>query len=84
MMHMTGLPIDKNKQYRKLTSTVIYAQERTSPEGRQRIDSKLITDLSVRSRQDALRMLNWYALRMAMINRSSPEVPPTKLSLTLK
>ena len=45
------------------TLTVIYAQERTSPEGRERIDWKLITDLSVRSRKDALRLLNWYALR---------------------
>jgi hypothetical protein len=113
-------PIGKNKQYPELTLTVIYAQERTPPEGRERIDWKLITDLPVRSRKDALRMLNWYAMRwkietfhkilksgckaeesklrtaerlvnlissfcilawrifwMTMINRSSPEVPPT-------
>ena len=56
-------PIGKNKQYPELTLTVIYAQERTSPEGRERIDWKLITNLPVRSRKDALRMLNWYALR---------------------
>jgi hypothetical protein len=99
---------------------VIYAQEQTSPKGRERIDWKLITNLPVRSRKDALRMLNWYALRwkietfhkilksgckaeesklgtaerlvnlissfcilawrifwMTMINRSSPEAPPT-------
>ena len=53
----------KNKQYPELTLTVIHAQERTSPEGRDRIDWKLITDLPVRSRKDAPRMLNWYALR---------------------
>lgn len=113
-------PIGKNKHYPELALTVIYAQERTSPEGRERIDWKLITDLPVRSRKDALRMLNWYAWRwkietfhkilksgckaeesklrtaerlvnlissfcilawrifwMTMINRCSPEVPPT-------
>jgi hypothetical protein len=113
-------PIGKNKQYPELTLTVIYAQERTSPKGRERIDWKLITNLPVRSRKDALQMLNWYALRwkietfhkilksgckaeeprlrtaerlvnlissfcilawrifwMTMINRSSPEEPPT-------
>jgi hypothetical protein len=47
----------------ELTLTVIYAQERTAPEGPERIDWKLITNLAVRSRKDALRMLNWYALR---------------------
>jgi Transposase DNA-binding len=56
-------PIGKNKQYPELTLTVIYAQERTAPKGRERIDWKLITNLPVRSRKDALRMLNWYALR---------------------
>src|SRR3954464_60952 len=56
-------PIGKNKQYPELTLTVIYAQERTAPTGRERIDWKLITNLPVRSRKDALRMLNWYALR---------------------
>jgi transposase-like protein len=113
-------PIGNNKHYPELTLTVIYAQQRMSPEGRERIDWKLITDLPVRSRKDALRMLNWYALRwkietfhkilksgckaeesklrtaerlvnlissfcilawrifwMTMINRCSPEVPPT-------
>jgi hypothetical protein len=113
-------PIGKNKQYPELMLTVIYAQERTSPKGRERIDWKLITNLPVNSRKDALRMLNWYALRwkietfhkilksgcraeesklrtaerlvnlissfcilawrifwMTMINRSSPEGPPT-------
>jgi hypothetical protein len=114
-------PIGKSKQYPELALSVIYAQERTSPKGRERIDWKLITDLPVRSRKDALQMLNWYALRwkietfhkilksgckaeesklrtaerlvnlisafcilawrifwMTMINRSSPELAPTK------
>jgi hypothetical protein len=56
-------PIGKNKQYPELTLTVIYAQERTDPKGRERIDWKLITNMPVTSRKDALRMLNWYALR---------------------
>jgi hypothetical protein len=47
----------------ELTLTVVYAQERTAPKGPERIDWKLITNLAVRSRKDALRMLNWYALR---------------------
>ena len=113
-------PIGKNKHYPELTLTVIHAQEQTSRQGRERIDWKLITDLPVRSRKDALRILNWYALRwkietfhkilksgckaeesklrtaerlvnlissfcilawrifwMTMINRSSPDMPPT-------
>lgn len=56
-------PIGKNKQYPELTLTVIYAQEPTSPKGRERIDWKLITNLPVRSRKDAVQMLNWYAQR---------------------
>ena len=56
-------PIGKNKRYPELTLTVIYAQERTAPTGRERIDWKLITNLPVRSRKDALRMLSWYAQR---------------------
>ena len=56
-------PIGKQKQYPELTLTVIHAQERTTPEGRERIDWKLITNLPVKSRNDAVRMLSWYALR---------------------
>src|ERR1700720_1199979 len=52
-------PIGKQKP--GLVLTVIHAQER----GRRRnkIDWKLITDLPVRSRQDAIEKLEWYALR---------------------
>jgi hypothetical protein len=56
-------PIGKKKQYPELNLTVIYAQEQTVPAGRDKIDWKLITDLPVKSRQDALKMLTWYALR---------------------
>ena len=42
---------------------MIYAQERNAPEGREPIDWKLITNLEVRSRAQALEKLCWYALR---------------------
>lgn len=56
-------PIGKHKQYPALTLTVIYAQEQTIPVGRDRIDWKLITNLPVRSRSEAVEKLGWYALR---------------------
>jgi hypothetical protein len=56
-------PIGKQKRYPSLTLTVIYAQERTKPQGREKIDWKLITNLSIRSRKDALEKLTWYAMR---------------------
>lgn len=56
-------PIGKQKRYPALTLTVLYAQERGKPKGRDRIDWKLITDLPVTSRRDAVEKLEWYALR---------------------
>lgn len=56
-------PIGKQKNYPALTLTVIHARERTTPKGREKIDWKLITNLSVRSRKDALERLSWYAMR---------------------
>ena len=56
-------PIAKQKQYPELTLTVIYAQERGEPQDREKIDWKLITDLPVTSRADAIEKLNWYACR---------------------
>jgi hypothetical protein len=56
-------PIGKQKKYPALTLTVIHAQETTRPKGRERIDWKLITNLPVRSRKDALEKLSWYAMR---------------------
>ncbi len=43
--------------------TVIYAQERTKAKDREKIDWKLITNLSVRWRGDALEKLAWYGMR---------------------
>ena len=56
-------PIGKQKQYPELVLTVLHAQERGKPQGRERIDWKLITDLPVRSRTDAIEKLEWYAMR---------------------
>jgi hypothetical protein len=56
-------PIGKQKRYPALTLTVIHAEERTTPKNRKKIDWKLITDLPVQSRKDAIEKLDWYALR---------------------
>jgi hypothetical protein len=56
-------PIGKQKRYPALTLTVIHAEERGTPKNRKRIDWKLITDLSVQSRKDAIEKHEWYSLR---------------------
>ena len=56
-------PIEKQKRYPALTLTVIHAVERGTPKNRKRIEWKLITDLPVASRADAIEKLEWYALR---------------------
>jgi hypothetical protein len=56
-------PIGKQKKYPPLLLTVIYAQESTTPRDRERIDWKLITNLPVRTRKDAVERLAWYAMR---------------------
>lgn len=56
-------PIGKQKRYPALALTVIHAQERGTPKNREKIDWKLITDLPVQSRKDAIEKLEWYALR---------------------
>jgi hypothetical protein len=56
-------PIGKQKNYPPLMLTVIYAQETSTPRDREKIDWKLITNLPVRSRQDAVEKLGWYAMR---------------------
>jgi hypothetical protein len=43
--------------------TVIEAQEQETPPDRDRIDWKLITDLAVSSRRQAVEKVRWYALR---------------------
>lgn len=40
---------------------MIHAEERGTPAGREKITLKLITDLPVRSRRDAVEKIRWYA-----------------------
>ena len=56
-------PVAKQKPYPVLPLTVIWAQEQAIPEERDRIDWKLITNLPVKSRSDALEKISWYAMR---------------------
>lgn len=56
-------PIGKQKRYPTLTLTVVHAQERGTPRNRKKIDWKLLTDLPVQSRKDAIEKLEWYAMR---------------------
>lgn len=56
-------PIGKQKRYPSLPLTIIHAQERGDPEGRERIDWKLITNLPIQSCKDVIEKLDWYAMR---------------------
>jgi Transposase DNA-binding/Transposase DDE domain len=56
-------PIGKQKRYPDLELTIIYAQECGQPKGRKKIEWKIITNLPVRSRREAIEKLDWYALR---------------------
>jgi hypothetical protein len=57
----TGL--QKGGDAPKLLLTVIHAQERVAPQGREAIQWKLLTDLPVSSRREAIEKLEWYAQR---------------------
>ena len=56
-------PVGKWKDYSDLTLTVIHAQERGTPRGRDKIEWKLITNLPVKSLTEAIEKLNWYSMR---------------------
>ncbi len=56
-------PIGKRQRYPELTLYVIHAHEHGTPKGRERIAWKLITDLPVTSRTQAIEKLTWYAAR---------------------
>jgi hypothetical protein len=56
-------PVAKQKMYPPLMLTVLHATERNPPKGRDPIDWKLVTDLPIRSRKEAIEKLNWYAMR---------------------
>jgi hypothetical protein len=56
-------PLYKQGRYPALKLTVLHATERGKPAGRDPIDWKLITNLPVTSRTQAIEKLQWYALR---------------------
>lgn len=56
-------PLYKQRRYPALELTVLHAIERGKPRGRDKIDWKLITNLPVTSRAQAIEKLHWYALR---------------------
>lgn len=56
-------PIGKQSRYPALSLTVIHARERDTPVNRKPIEWKLITDLPVASRREAIEKLDWYAMR---------------------
>jgi hypothetical protein len=56
-------PIGKKKRYPPLRLSILHATERNPPKGRKPIEWKLITDLAVRTRQEAIEKINWYAMR---------------------
>ena len=56
-------PIGKSRDHPPLTLWVIHAEEATEPEGRKKISWKLVTDLPIRSRQEAIEKIQWYAGR---------------------
>lgn len=56
-------PSQKGKRLAPLTVTVICAEEKGTPKNRKRIVWKLMTDLPVQSRGDAIEILESYALR---------------------
>ena len=56
-------PKGKTKRYLDQVVTVIEAREQETPPDRDRIDWKLITDLAVNSRRQAVEKVQWHALR---------------------
>jgi hypothetical protein len=56
-------PLYKQRRYPALELTVLHATERGKPRGRDPIEWKLITNLPVTTRAQAIEKLQWYALR---------------------
>jgi Transposase DNA-binding/Transposase DDE domain len=74
----------KQNKYQPLTMTVLYAEEKHAPRRCEAIRWKLVTDLPVRSRAEALEKLEWYALRWQIetfhkIMKSGCEAEDSKL-----
>lgn len=56
-------PIGKQKAYPAMKLVYIHATEEGAPEGRSKIDWRLVTNLPVASFEEAVEKLSWYALR---------------------
>jgi hypothetical protein len=56
-------PLYKQRRYPALELTVLHATERGKPQDRDPIEWKLITNLPVTTRAQAIEKLQWYALR---------------------
>jgi len=56
-------PIGKQPAYPELELTVIQARETSKPRRRERIASKLLTNLPVQTLEDTLEKIRWYVLR---------------------
>ncbi len=55
-------PVGKRKRYPEIAVAAINAQERTQPKGREPIDWRLVTDLPVCTRGEAIEKWDWYAM----------------------
>jgi hypothetical protein len=56
-------PIGKQKNYPALDLTVLHVRERNAPPQRKPLEWKLLTNLPVRSKADAVEKIDWYAMR---------------------
>ena len=55
--------MDRFQDFFSVALTVIHAQERDAPSDRAPLEWKLLTNLPVRSKADALEKIDWYAMR---------------------
>ncbi len=56
-------PLGKETRYGELKLTVIHSTERGTPVGREPIQWKLVTNLPITRKADAIEKLQWYAMR---------------------
>jgi len=70
-------PVAKQTLYPALMLTVLHATERDAPKGRERIDWKLVTDLPVRSRKEAIEKTELVC--HALEDRDLPQNPEVRI-----
>jgi len=56
-------PLAKRNKYPPLELTIVHATETVEPEGRSRIEWKLITNVETKTVNGAIEKLQWYAMR---------------------